>query len=216
VMLFDRFSPDANADTILGYEKIQPGISEGLSILYGDGHVTFEPEAEALRLLKEAGQDVPDALPDGPRGGGLPDIFGGSSRRSAPVGPGEAWYYDTKTKEYFKDVTTKVAPFNNDKGNESVRAHFFTCGDCTDEVGENGASNKRFIGYYEKYTPEVKAKIEEKSDSFMIYEMAFQGRLYSKDGKKWVAADKPEGIAITSDLQKQCPPKKLRYCPPDP
>src|SRR5687767_980738 len=67
-------------------------------------------------------------------------------------GPGEAWYYDTKAKSYFKDVTTKVAPFNNTAGNEAVRAHFFTCGECTEEVGENGASNKRFIGYYEKYT----------------------------------------------------------------
>ena len=129
-------------------------------------------------------------------------------------GPGEAWYYDTKEKTYFKEKTTKVAPFDNDKGNQSVRAHFFTCGECTADIGPDGNSGKRFIGYYEKYTPEVKAKIEEKSDSFMIYEMAFQGRLYSKDGQKWVAADKPEGIQITSDLQKQCPPKKLRYCPP--
>jgi hypothetical protein len=135
-------------------------------------------------------------------------------RRGGGGGPGEAYYYDTVANEYFTDVTTKVAPFNNNKGNESVRAHFFTCAECTTEIGKDGKSNQRFIGYYEKYTPEVKAKIEEKSDSFMIYEMAFQGRLYSKDGKKWVAADKPEGIQITSDLQKECPPKKLRYCPP--
>ena len=125
---------------------------------------------------------------------------------------GEAWYYDTVSNEYFTDKTTKIAPFNRENGNEAVRAHFFTCGECTEQLKDAGG--ERFIGYYEKYTPEVKAKLEENSQSFMIYEMAFQGRLYSKDGKKWVAADKPEGITITSDLQKQCPPKKLRYCPP--
>jgi hypothetical protein len=125
---------------------------------------------------------------------------------------GDAWYYDTVTGEFFTDKTTKIAPFNRSNGNEAVRAHFFTCGECTAKTKDEGG--ERFVGYFEKYTPEVRAKLEEHSQSFMIYEMAFQGRLYSKDGKKWVAADKPEGITITSDLQKQCPPKKLRYCPP--
>ena len=135
------------------------------------------------------------------------------TRRGGGGQVGDAWYYDTVTKEYFTDKTTKVAPFTRTNGNEAVRAHFFTCGECTDKLKADGG--ERFVGYYEKYTPDVKAKLEENTQSFMIYEMAFQGRLYSKDGKKWVAADKPEGIAITSDLQKQCPPKKLRYCPPN-
>ncbi len=129
--------------------------------------------------------------------------------------PGDAWYYDVVTKEYFTDKTTQVAPFKRENGNEAVRAHFFTCGECTEEMGPDGKSGKRFLGYYEKYTEEVKAKLMEKTETFMLYEMAFQGRLYSKDGKKWFAAEKPEGMVITADLQKSCPPKKLRYCPPN-
>lgn len=126
--------------------------------------------------------------------------------------PGDAYYYDTVTKEVFTDKTTKIAPFNRENGNEAVRVHYFTCGECTEQTKEEGG--ERFVGYYEKYTPEVRAKLSESSESFMIYEMAFQGRLYSADGKTWVAADKPKGIQITSKLQTKCPPKKLRYCPP--
>ena len=135
-------------------------------------------------------------------------------RRTGGVEPGEAWYYDTVTKEYFRDKTTKIAPFNRDNGNEAVRAHFFTCGECTEATLEDTPPGERFIGYYEKYTDEVKAKLEEKSESFALYEMAFQGRLYSRDGQEWFAAEKTEGTAITAELQKKCPPKKLRYCPP--
>lgn len=136
------------------------------------------------------------------------------SQRNPPGEPGQAYYYDTVTKEVFSDVTTKVAPFTRENGNIAVRAHYFTCGECTPKTVEEGG--ERFIGYYEKYTDEVKAKLDEKGgESFMIYEMAFQGRLYSNDGETWVAADQPEGTAITSALQSKCPPKKLRYCPPE-
>lgn len=120
--------------------------------------------------------------------------------------PGLSWYYDVETKEYFTDSPARVAPFKRDNGHEAVRAHFFSCGDC--DQGE------RFIGYYEKYTDEVKQKIESRADTSKLYEAAFSGRLYSKDGQTWLAADKPEGIAITTELQKRCPPKTLRYCPP--
>ena len=126
--------------------------------------------------------------------------------------PGEAWYYDTATEEYIRDKTTRIAPFIRENGNEAVRAHFFTCGECTELTEEQGG--ERFIGYYEKYTEEVKAKLEERSESFALYEMAFQGRLYSRDGQTWFPAEQTEGTAITADLQKKCPPKKLRYCPP--
>ncbi len=124
----------------------------------------------------------------------------------AAAAPGNAWFYDVVSKDYFTDKTTRVAPFIRDNGHTAVRAHFFTCGDCTEQ--------ERFLGYYEKYTDEVKAKLEQKSKNFALYEMAFQGRLYSTDGEHWFPAEKPEGTQITADLQKKCPPKKLRYCPP--
>ena len=126
---------------------------------------------------------------------------------------GEAWYYDTVSGDYFTESTTKIAPFKRENGNEAVRAHFFTCGECTPQTKEEGG--ERFIGYYEKYTDEMRAKLQENTQAMMLYDMAFQGRLYSRDGKKWIAAEEPEGTAITADLQQKCPPKKLRYCPPE-
>ena len=136
--------------------------------------------------------------------------------RNRPAGggsPGQAWYYDTVTQEYFVDKTTRIAPFKRDNGNDAVRAHFFTCGECTEKTKADGG--ERFIGYYEKYTDDVKSKLEQAGESFAMYEMTFQGRLYSKDGKTWHSAEQPAGNAITADLQQNCPPKKLRYCPPE-
>src|SRR5687768_3923032 len=74
------------------------------------------------------------------------------NKGGGPVG--EAWYYDTVSNEFFTDVTTKVAPFKRENGNEAVRAHFFTCGECTPKTKDEGG--ERFIGYYEKYTDEVR------------------------------------------------------------
>lgn len=135
--------------------------------------------------------------------------------RSGGVTSGVSYYYDTVTKKVFTDQPTKIAPFTSPEGNPAVKAHFFTCADCTEEVGTDGADGKRFIGYYEKYTDEVKAKLEKAGTNFMMIEMTGAGRLYSTDGEKWVAAENAEGLAITQQLQSRCPPKKLRYCSPE-
>jgi hypothetical protein len=135
------------------------------------------------------------------------------TQRRGPGAPGQAWYYDTVSSEYFQDKTTRIAPFKRENGNVAVRAHFFTCGECTVKTKEEGG--ERFLGYFEKYTDEMRAKLQENSESFALYDMAFQGRLYSVDGKTWVAAESEKGTKITSDLQQNCPPKSLRYCPPE-
>jgi len=131
--------------------------------------------------------------------------------RSTPE-PGNAYFYDTVTKEYFTDSATKIPPITSPAGNEAVRAHFFTCGECTEATKDEGG--ERFIGYYEKYTPEVKAKLEESPEAFEFYEEAFQGRLYSPDGTRWTQAESPTGFRLIEELQEKCPAKKLRYCPP--
>jgi len=135
-------------------------------------------------------------------------IISNSGGRSTNIAPGEAWYYDTVTKEYFTGEATHIPPIDHN-GNEAVRAHFFTCGQCTEEA--------RFIGYFEKYTAEAKSKIESNPEAMeMYYEVEFQGRLFSETGEPdtWVEAESPEGRMITQKLHTKCPPKKLRYCPP--
>lgn len=131
--------------------------------------------------------------------------------RSAPK-PGNAYFYDVVTKEYFTDSATKIPPITSPAGNEAVRAHFFTCGECTEKTSDEGG--ERFVGYYEKYLPDIKAKLEKNPEAFEFYEEAFQGRLYSPDGTKWTQAESPTGFKLIEDLQTKCPAKKLRYCPP--
>lgn len=47
------------ADHVMIYEKIQPGVKEGINLCFGDGHVAFTPMVEARRLLKEVGVTLP-------------------------------------------------------------------------------------------------------------------------------------------------------------
>ncbi|MBI1368426.1 MAG: hypothetical protein GC162_07195 [Planctomycetes bacterium] len=197
---------EPKADEILVYEKITDETDEGVNVGYGDGHVEFVDLDTAKDQLKKAGEKVPDVVPGA--GGGA---IGGPQGKAKAVDPGKAYFYDVKTKEYFVDSATKIPPIKSAAGNDAVRAHFFTCNDCGD--------NNRFIGYYEKYEPQVKAKLDArlaKQDADAeFYEEAFQGRLYSTDGIKWVAAESPEGFKIVEDLMKKCPEKQLHYCPPD-
>jgi prepilin-type processing-associated H-X9-DG protein len=190
-------------DDIFAYEKIGLHGDEGINICFGDGHVEFQNMADALQTLKKAGIENPVHGEQGnARGLGATNK---QSRRTAPK-PGNAYFYDVVTKEYFTDSATKIPPIKSPAGNEAVRAHFFTCGQCTDE--------ERFIGYYEKYTSDLKKKLEKDPEQFEVYEEAFDGRLYSADGEHWVKAESPEGFALIEKLQQRCPAKKLRYCPP--
>jgi hypothetical protein len=134
--------------------------------------------------------------------GSLIFIFTGG-QSSAPRASADAWFYDTVTKTYFKAPAQQVAPIDHD-GNEAVRAHFFTCGGC----GES----ERFLGYYEKYRPDVHAKLKGSPNPFM--EEAYDGRLMSLDGVKWFAADGTEAATVHETLRTKCP-DKLAYCPPD-
>lgn len=126
---------------------------------------------------------------------------------ATPPRPGQAFYYDTITGIYFVDSATLIAPVVSPAGNVAVRAHFFSCGACEE--------SDRFLGYYEKYLPEVKKRIEQNPEAYEFFEEAFQGRLYSADGVHWVGAESPEGFKVIESLQQRCPAKRLRYCPPN-
>lgn len=140
------------------------------------------------------------------------------NKRPGPPPPGEAYFYDVVTREYFTDKATLIPPIQSPSGNEAIRAHFFTCGECTEALHTDGG--QRFLGYYEKYAPEVKAKIENNPESMHFYEEVFQGRYYCPPGadptneSNWVEAETPDGFAIAQSLSKKCPARKLRYCPP--
>lgn len=134
-----------------------------------------------------------------------------AQRPSAPP-PGGAYFYDTVSREYFTDLATKIPPIVRSNGHVAIRAHFFTCGECLED--------ERFLGYYEKYALDVKDRIESNPESMHFYEEVFQGRFYCPPDadptrtESWVAAESPDGFDIAQRLQKKCPARKLRYCPP--
>ncbi len=133
------------------------------------------------------------------------------NRQSKPSSPGNAYFYDVVTKELISDKVTRIAPITTADGHEAVRAHYFSCAECAD--------GERFLGYYEKYTAEMKEKLEKNPQSFELYDAAFKGRLYCApeldpaDAKNWVGAESAKGQKITEVLQTKCPARKLRYCP---
>ncbi len=114
-----------------------------------------------------------------------------------------AWFYDTVTEEYFPVEGPAFPPITSPNGNPAVRAHFFTCSSCDPD--------DRFLGFYEKYTAETKAWLEEQAaEDDADWEGPREryggtgGMLYSFDAKQWRAPDDP---GMTQEMSKrvQCP-----------
>lgn len=135
-----------------------------------------------------------------------------------PQASGDAYYYDTVTEEVFEGEASGTPPIESPDGNEAVRAHFYTCGECSEE--------ERFLGYYERYTEEAKEVLERSKNAgedgepdpeamMEVYEVAFTGRLYSTDLEEWVVAESPEGRELSEALQEECGEgERLSYCAP--
>ena len=135
-------------------------------------------------------------------------LFSQCRSGGVPQGTGEAYYYDTETGDYFVGDATAVPPITSQAGNPAVRAHLFTCGDCANE-------GERFVGYYEKYSDSAKQAIEADPESMAAYEAYIQGRLFSRDGSRWVPAESPEGYEIMQSLEcSDGSTDDLQYCAP--
>lgn len=143
-----------------------------------------------------------------------------SSGSGGPSASGDAYFYDVETGETFVGDATAIPPIQSPDGNEAVRAHFYTCTECTEEA--------RFLGYYEKYTAEAKKAIEEAQQSssssdpeqsseaeMQAYEASMSGMLYSKDGENWQQSQGPGGAGPQQELQDKCGDgQRLKYCAP--
>lgn len=128
-----------------------------------------------------------------------------------PGGSGNAWYYDTVTEEYFKAAATEIPPIDSPDGNPAVRAHFYACSDC-------GNDDERFVGFYERYDPRIKAQLEkarEDPDNEMymdIYALEGQGLQYSVDGENWFSMQSPQTEQLFSTRLKCDDGSRAKYC----
>lgn len=122
--------------------------------------------------------------------GALTSIFLslGNSHTSAEL---RRFYSTDDGLTYFDDVITRIPPFDHD-GREAVVAHVF----------EDGG--RQFVGYLEKYSPEVAEKlssIERLEDRLSIVEKDPQAILVKRPGDpNWVVSSTPAGMAVRSSV----------------
>lgn len=118
----------------------------------------------------------------------------------------ETWFVDVATGEPFRAGRDLVPPIKSPAGNEAAWAAMYGCGGCGKE--------QRFIGYYIKHTDELKAQAE--SDAGVkasLYGESRAGRLYSTDGKTWVAAESPDKAGMIESFRNRCGEAGIRRCP---
>lgn len=133
-------------------------------------------------------------------------------------GQHQAWYIDLNDKQRFTadDTLASVARESGDfEGLPSgVRVYVFACGSCADE-------GTRFVGYYERFTPEVLERL--KAAKITRYHQLGDpppswvepGRMRrAVDGEAWYAANTDEGRYIETDLYKKCPGRDITECRP--
>lgn len=76
------------------------------------------------------------------------------------VGDAQVYYVDTVTNEVFEADADLIPPIESPDGNEAVRVYLFTCND------NDCSKSERFIGYYEKFTPDAKRMLEEQREQY--------------------------------------------------
>jgi hypothetical protein len=118
----------------------------------------------------------------------------------------DAWFVDVVTGELFRAPRDQVPPIKSPGGNEAAWASVYGCGGC--------GSGQRFVGYMTKHTDELKASAEaDPAVKASLYGEKRKGRLYSADGKAWVAADSPAEAGMIDAFRTRCPGGDLQRCP---
>ena len=109
----------------------------------------------------------------------------------------ECWYFDVNTGQYLRDKISKVPPFKSASGGEMVRVVFFSCGACT--------QGERFPGFYLKHTPQLKAKADgDPKVAASLNGEVVDGRMFSFDGKTWIAASSAEAAGVFDHHRHRC------------
>lgn len=118
----------------------------------------------------------------------------------------ECWYFDVSSGQYFRDKLSRIPPLTSAGGGEVVRVVFFSCGGCNER--------ERFPGFYLKHTPELKAKAEmDPKIAGSLHGEAVEGRMFSFDGKTWIAAASAEAAGVFDHHRNRCDGKgTLKQC----
>jgi hypothetical protein len=144
-------------------------------------------------------------------------------RKSIPEAQVKVWFYDLNTNQLFASTKNMIAPIKapSDKDGElsGVKAYVYSCEACDDP-------EKRTIIFLEKYTPEVKAKIEahreEANNDNWVVHYAYaddssleEGILLRKpDDEEWISGAGSKGRSLKAigenDIRIKCQAAKKR------
>ena len=134
-------------------------------------------------------------------------LGGGRSRSSV----GSFYFLDVNAgvvREAGLDETPPIGPNNTGM----IRAHVFSCGDCS-------RARERFVGYVERFNPERAAAAPDASAASPAMAPDDHGyELASYDEQnvgKWVARDTAEAIKLQSSAAAKCQQGKFVRCNPD-
>src|SRR5690606_22819669 len=88
-----------------------------------------------------------------------------------------------------------------------VRAHVYTCGECSDFTGmteDEISANEAYIAYIERYTPAGKAALMEAGSESGI-DLRHEIEVKRPGDANWVLMSSPQGEEITENAIRICP-----------
>ncbi len=110
---------------------------------------------------------------------------------SAEEQTGRGYFVNLQTGEIFADWLTRVPPFELEDGAMAVRAHVFSCDDCSPD--------QLFVGVYEKYPDKAIKEMKEKGLS-----RPGGDTLVSGDGKTWYHPRTDEATQLWVRAKARC------------
>ena len=104
-------------------------------------------------------------------------------RSAGPRTALDVYFWDMQANQAFVHPGNAIPPVEAPSGGEGVRAHLYTCGECTPD---------EWFGYLEKYTDRAKQHHEQTGDIPAEDEQ----RVRALDGERWMAYYSREGQRI--------------------
>lgn len=117
----------------------------------------------------------------------------------------EVWFYEPGSGKLFVGNSAQLPPIRGPDGAEAVRAHRFGCGSC--------AKERVFTGYYEKFNPETRQKLQDQRISLGLRTQPLRGRFISADAKQWHEDGTREARRILDAVAMKC--TDLLQCLPE-
>ena len=103
------------------------------------------------------------------------------------------YFKDLETGEMFEQAGGTIAPITAPSGGRGVRAHLYTCGECTPD---------EWFGYLETFSEEARARYDEEG---YVPDMEDEHLVRDLNNGRWVGYFTREGERIIESVYAPCP-----------